>query len=211
MGGTGALSSKIHEYAKTHLSELKKEEQVTGRKFTEYDVAQIMLKKGAITQKEFSVWSYSTEGSVSKSQSEYLKRGGAIFNLANGAPSYLESFNDDPNRIWGFQAGAKPVKKFNLQVKENKFKAHIKSLPNVEMSYKELINSIKFDKMSESEKTEALLEKTGELYYEAQKKGDKKAMKEALLEGFSLTFAVMDDKLGINDAKKVAKKLSGLD
>ena len=98
----------------------------------------------------------------------------------------------------------------NEALKEQKFKDHISSLPEVDATYTELMNDIKFQNMDKKQKTEFLLKTTGQKFYEAQERGDKEAMKEYLKQGIGLTFAYMDDKAGITDIKEAAKKYSGL-
>lgn len=46
--GTPTVSQKIDAYAKAHLTELKKKQGL--KNFTKYDIAEIMLKSGALTQ-----------------------------------------------------------------------------------------------------------------------------------------------------------------
>ena len=98
----------------------------------------------------------------------------------------------------------------NQALKEQKFKDHISSLPEVDATYTELMNDIKFQNMDKKQKTEFLLKTTGQKFYEAKERGDKEAMKEYLKQGIGLTFAYMDDKAGITDIKEAVKKYSGL-
>ena len=98
----------------------------------------------------------------------------------------------------------------NEALKEQKSKDHISSLPEVDATYTELMNDIKFQNMDKKQKTEFLLKTTGQKFYEAKERGDKEAMKEYLKQGIGLTFAYMDDKAGITDIKEAAKKYSGL-
>ena len=98
----------------------------------------------------------------------------------------------------------------NQALKEQKFKDHISSLPEVDATYTELMNDIKFQNMDKKQKTEFLLKTTGQKFYEAKERGDKEAMKEYLKQGIGLTFAYMDDKAGITDVKEAVKKYSGL-
>lgn len=98
----------------------------------------------------------------------------------------------------------------NQALKEQKFKDHISSLLEVDATYTELMNDIKFQNMDKKQKTEFLLKTTGQKFYEAKERGDKEAMKEYLKQGIGLTFAYMDDKAGITDIKEAVKKYSGL-
>ena len=98
----------------------------------------------------------------------------------------------------------------NQALKEQKFKDHISSLPEVDATYTELMNDIKFQNMDKKQKTEFLLKTTGQKFYEAKERGDKEAMKEYLKQGIGLTFAYMDDKAGITNIKEAVKKYSGL-
>ena len=108
------------------------------------------------------------------------------------------------------QRVAKQVLHPNEALKEQKFKDHISSLPEVDATYTELMNDIKFQNMDKKQKTEFLLKSTGQKFYEAKERGNKEAMKEYLKQGIGLTFAYMDDKAGITDIKEAAKEYSGL-
>lgn len=96
----------------------------------------------------------------------------------------------------------------NQALKEQKFKDHISSLPEVDATYTELMNDIKFQNMDKKQKTEFLLKTTGQKFYEAKERGDKEAMKEYLKQGIGLTFAYMDDKAGITDIKEAVKNIA---
>lgn len=96
----------------------------------------------------------------------------------------------------------------NQALKEQKFKDHISSLPEVDATYTELMNDIRFQNMDKKQKTEFLLKTTGQKFYEAKERGDKEAMKEYLKQGIGLTFAYMDDKAGITDIKEAVKNIA---
>lgn len=98
----------------------------------------------------------------------------------------------------------------NQALNEQKFKDHISSLPEVDTTYTELMNDIKFQNMDKKQKTEFLLKTTGQKFYEAKERGDKEAMKEYLYTGVNLVFEILDQKLGIRDIKEAVKKYSGL-
>ena len=204
---SNAIGSKIDDYAKAHVKELKNEEAKTGKSLTKYDIAQLMLAKGALSEKDYGSWMNTSEGAeslkMSTAQKQALQRGNIWGFSGNNQPSYLETLSEtDP---FGIDFSNK---KFDY--KEVDAKSRIRALPQVEMSYTELTNSIKFKKMSREEKTEFLLQETGRMFYEAKEKGDKETMKATLLQGLGLTFAYMDEKAGITDVKEFLKEYSGL-
>ncbi len=94
--------------------------------------------------------------------------------------------------------------------KEIAFYDYVKSQPDIDVNYKDLMFDIEFQKADKKQQVEMLLDKTGELFYEAKEVGNKAAMKELLMQGLGLTFAYMDNKAGITDAKDLIKKYSGL-
>ncbi len=94
--------------------------------------------------------------------------------------------------------------------KEIAFYESAKSMPEIDGNYKDLMFEIEFQKADKKKQVEMLLKKTGEQFYEAKERGDKSAMKEQLIQGLGLTFAYMDNKAGITDAKDLIKKYSGL-
>ena len=108
------------------------------------------------------------------------------------------------------QRVAKQVLHPNEALKEQKLMDEIRSLPEVKETYTELMNDIKFQNMDKKQKTEFLLKTTGQKFYEAKERGDKEAMKEYLKQGFSLVFAVMDEKSRITDIKEDSKEFYGL-
>lgn len=208
------VGNKIDDYARAHAKELKREEAKAGKSFTKYDIAQLMLAKGALSEKDYSSWMNSREGvdalRLSQSQQMALKTGNIWkFAGSGGQDSYLQSLADtDP---FGIEISTEN-KKFDYKdsVEQNKVRAHIKSLPEVEMGYTEIMNSIKFQKMSREEKTQFLLQETRRMFDEAREKEDKETMKATLIQGLGLTFAMTDEKLGIKDVKEFVKEFSGL-
>ena len=98
----------------------------------------------------------------------------------------------------------------NQALKEQKFKYHISSLPEVDATYTELMNDIKFQNMDKKQKTEFLLKTMGQKFYEAKERGDKEAMKGYLFTGVNLVFEILDQKLGIIDIKEFIKENIGI-
>ena len=91
------ISQKIDNYAKTHLSELRKTED--GRyKLTKYDVAKYMLSKGQLSSADFAAWMNTREGFDSQTLSVQQKNAlkiGSIFSFDNPlTPQKEESYLD---------------------------------------------------------------------------------------------------------------------
>ena len=235
--GKNTISQKIDNYVKQNLQTLKKEEAKTGQKKTKYNIAEEMLKSGKLSKAEFAQWCGTTEGAVSKSKTSifgvnnsfgeesYLD---SMTSFSQKSPvqqqatisSHQMKLNEtvaerkkkaaELTKHIKQQQVAKQTLNPNESLKEQKFKDHINSLPEVEETYTELMNDIKFQDMSREEKTEFLLKTAGQKFHEAKQRGDKEAMKEYLKQGFGLVFALMDEKAGIADLKETAKKYSGL-
>ena len=235
--GNNTISQKIDNYVKQNLQTLKKEEAKTGQKKTKYNIAEEMLKSGKLSKAEFAQWCGTTEGAVSKSKTSifgvnnsfgeesYLD---SMTSFSQKSPvqqqatisSHQMKLNEtvaerkkkaaELTKHIKQQQVTKQTLNPNEAVKEQKFKDHINSLPEVEETYTELMNDIKFQDMSREEKTEFLLKTAGQKFHEAKQRGDKEAMKEYLKQGFGLVFAVMDEKAGITDIKEDAKEFYGL-
>ena len=235
--GNNTISQKIDNYVKQNLQTLKNEEAKTGQKKTKYNIAEEMLKSGKLSKAEFAQWCGTTEGAVSKSKTSifgvnnsfgeesYLD---SMTSFSQKSPvqqqatisSHQMKLNEtvaerkkkaaELTKHIKQQQVAKQTLNPNESLKEQKFKDHINSLPEVEETYTELMNDIKFQDMSREEKTEFLLKTAGQKFHEAKQRGDKEAMKEYLKQGFGLVFALMDEKAGIADLKETAKKYSGL-
>ena len=235
--GNNTISQKIDNYVKQNLQTLKKEEAKTGQKKTKYNIAEEMLKSGKLSKAEFAQWCGTTEGAVSKSKTSifgvnnsfgeesYLD---SMTSFSQKSPvqqqatisSHQMKLNEtvaerkkkaaELTKHIKQQQVAKQTLNPNESLKEQKFKDHINSLPEVEETYTELMNDIKFQDMSREEKTEFLLKTAGQKFHEAKQRGDKEAMKEYLKQGFGLVFAVMDEKAGITDIKEDAKEFYGL-
>ena len=235
--GKNTISQKIDNYVKQNLQTLKKEEAKTGQKKTKYNIAEEMLKSGKLSKAEFAQWCGTTEGAVSKSKTSifgvnnsfgeesYLD---SMTSFSQKSPvqqqatisSHQMKLNEtvaerkkkaaELTKHIKQQQVAKQTLNPNESLKEQKFKDHINSLPEVEETYTELMNDIKFQDMSREEKTKFLLKTAGQKFHEAKQRGDKEAMKEYLKQGFGLVFALMDEKAGIADLKETAKKYSGL-
>ena len=235
--GKNTISQKIDNYVKQNLQTLKNEEAKTGQKKTKYNIAEEMLKSGKLSKAEFAQWCGTTEGAVSKSKTSifgvnnsfgeesYLD---SMTSFSQKSPvqqqatisSHQMKLNEtvaerkkkaaELTKHIKQQQVAKQTLNPNESLKEQKFKDHINSLPEVEETYTELMNDIKFQDMSREEKTKFLLKTAGQKFHEAKQRGDKEAMKEYLKQGFGLVFALMDEKAGIADLKETAKKYSGL-
>ena len=233
--GTPTVSQKIDAYAKAHLTELKKKQGL--KNFTKYDIAEIMLKSGALTQAEMNSWRSTGEGFSANNRS------GSVFGSGYaGQESYLDEMTDfsqkstfeknleimNPKKlryetpkqrktrqaqykqhVQDQQASAR-IKNTKAYQNQEAMKKYLATLPPCTESYEELIASQKFESLDKSGKIKFLMETTGRKFYEAMEKGDKSAMRKYALEGMSYVFAYMDDKSGITDIKDAVKKYSGL-
>lgn len=233
--GTPTVSQKIDAYAKAHLTELKKKQGL--KNFTKYDIAEIMLKSGALTQAEMNSWRSTGEGFSANNRS------GSVFGSGYaGQESYLDEMTDfsqkstfeknleimNPKKlryetpkqrktrqaqykqhVQDQQASAR-IKNTKAYQNQEAMKKYLATLPPCTESYEELIASQKFESLDKSGKIKFLMEATGRKFYEAMEKGDKSAMRKYAIEGMSYVFAYMDDKSGITDIKDAVKKYSGL-
>ena len=233
--GTPTVSQKIDAYAKAHLTELKKKQGL--KNFTKYDIAEIMLKSGALTQAEMNSWRSTGEGFSANNRS------GSVFGSGYaGQESYLDEMTDfsqkstfeknleimNPKKlryetpkqrktrqaqykqhVQDQQASAR-IKNTKAYQNQEAMKKYLATLPPCTESYEELIASQKFESLDKSGKIKFLMETTGRKFYEAMEKGDKSAMRKYAIEGISYVFAYMDDKSGITDIKDAVKKYSGL-
>ena len=233
--GTPTVSQKIDAYAKAHLAELKKKQGL--KNFTKYDIAEIMLKSGALTQAEMNSWRSTREGFSANNRS------GSVFGSGYaGQESYLDEMTDfsqkstfeknleimNPTKlryetpkqrktrqaqykqhVQDQQTSAR-IKNTKAYQNQEAMKKYLATLPPCTESYEELIASQKFESLDKSGKIKFLMETTGRKFYEAMEKGDKSAMRKYAIEGMSYVFAYMDDKSGITDIKDAVKKYSGL-
>ena len=233
--GTPTVSQKIDAYAKAHLAELKKKQGL--KNFTKYDIAEIMLKSGALTQAEMNSWRSTGEGFSANNRS------GSVFGSGYaGQESYLDEMTDfsqkstfeknleimNPKKlryetpkqrktrqaqykqhVQDQQASAR-IKNTKAYQNQEAMKKYLATLPPCTESYEELIASQKFESLDKSGKIKFLMEATGRKFYDAMEKGDKSAMRKYAIEGMSYVFAYMDDKSGITDIKDAVKKYSGL-
>ena len=233
--GTPTVSQKIDAYAKAHLTELKKKQGL--KNFTKYDIAEIMLKSGALTQAEMNSWRSTGEGFSANNRS------GSVFGSGYaGQESYLDEMTDfsqkstfeknleimNPKKlryetpkqrktrqaqykqhVQDQQTSAR-IKNTKAYQNQEAMKKYLATLPPCTESYEELIASQKFESLDKSGKIKFLMETTGRKFYEAMEKGDKSAMRKYAIEGMSYVFAYMDDKSGITDIKDAVKKYSGL-
>ena len=233
--GTPTVSQKIDAYAKAHLAELKKKQGL--KNFTKYDIAEIMLKSGALTQAEMNSWRSTREGFSANNRS------GSVFGSGYaGQESYLNEMTDfsqkstfeknleimNPTKlryetpkqrktrqaqykqhVQDQQTSAR-IKNTKAYQNQEAMKKYLATLPPCTESFEELMASQKFESLDKSGKIKFLMEATGRKFYEAMEKGDKSAMRKYALEGMSYVFAYMDDKSGITDIKDAVKKYSGL-
>lgn len=81
------ISQSIDSYAKENIKRLRSEEAKTGRKFTKYDFAQLMLSEGKLSQNDFASWMNTSEGYdnfvLTKQQTQALKQG-SVWTLNGG-------------------------------------------------------------------------------------------------------------------------------
>jgi len=218
---THGVGNRIDDWAKTHISELKQEEGTTGKKLTKFDIAQIMLAKGAINQKDFDSWLKTSDGAnalkLSSAQRQSLANGN-IWGFANDSEaSYLETVTDNSNSFFGldFKIGSKKTD-FEKRFDKTPVREIVEQHPteNKVLSKEEFrvaINKAHLMVAEKGEDLDILMKDAGQRFYEAQKAGDKQAMKDALFEGLGLTFAIMDQKSGITAVKDFAKDMIFLD
>ena len=233
--GTPTVSQKIDAYAKAHLAELKKKQGL--KNFTKYDIAEIMLKSGALTQAEMNSWRSTREGFSANNRS------GSVFGSGYaGQESYLDEMTDfsqkstfeknleimNPTKlryetpkqrktrqaqykqhVQDQQTSAR-IKNTKAYQNQEAMKKYLATLPPCTESFEELMASQKLESLDKSGKIKFLMEATGRKFYEAMEKGDKSAMRKYAIEGMSYVFAYMDDKSGITDVKDAVKKYSGL-
>ena len=62
---TNNISARIDDYARAHSQELKREEASSGKTLTKFDIAQLMLSKGALSEKDYSSWMNTSDGQES--------------------------------------------------------------------------------------------------------------------------------------------------
>lgn len=222
------IGKKIDDFAQNYQAQLRSEEGKSARKMTKYDVAQYMVKQGVLSKAEFENWVKTDEGKnqlqLTNQQKDALRKGN-VFGYANaGQESYLDSVSEfSLGNVLGFEktnngkVKAKPVvkKSFSVekQVKKDKFRAHVNSLPETSESYTDLMKDIK--KNDENKKLAEMTEFERKKYIagkflDAKDKNDKGAMFSALEEFFSYQCQVLDKKFGITDAKDFVKNTVGL-
>lgn len=201
---------------------LDKNEYANWMNTTEGFNAQAMTQKQIIALKQGNVWGFAGYGGgeesyldsmISFSQKDPVEKFNAVYSTntkLNETIAERKKKSAEIQKHIQEQRVAKQVLNPNEALKEQKIMNDIRSLPEVNKTYTELMNDIKFQNMDKKQKTEFLLKTTGQKFYEAKERGDKEAMKEYLKQGFALTFAYMDDKAGITDIKEAAKKYSGL-
>ena len=220
---TGRKMTKfdIAEYMLKH-GKLNKNEYANWMNTTEGFNAQAMTQQQKTALKQGSVWGFAGYGGgqesyldsmTSFSQKTPVEKQNAISGhqmKLNETVAERKKKTAEIQKHIQEQRVKKQILHPNEALKEQKFKDHISSLPEVDATYTELMNDIKFQNMDKKQKTEFLLKTTGQKFYEAKERGDKEAMKEYLKQGIGLTFAYMDDKAGITDIKEAVKKYSGL-
>lgn len=220
---TGRKMTKfdIAQYMLQH-GKLNKNEYANWMNTTEGFNAQAMTQQQKTALKQGSVWGFAGYGGgqesyldsmTSFSQKTPVEKQNAISGhqmKLNETVAERKKKTAEIQKHIQEQRVKKQILHPNEALKEQKFKDHISSLPEVDATYTELMNDIKFQNMDKKQKTEFLLKTTGQKFYEAKERGDKEAMKEYLKQGIGLTFAYMDDKAGITDIKEAVKKYSGL-
>ena len=220
---TGRKMTKfdIAQYMLQH-GKLNKNEYANWMNTTEGFNAQAMTQQQKTALKQGSVWGFAGYGGGEESYLDSMasfskKTPGEKQNAISGHQMKLnETVAERKKKAAEMQKEIKQqqvtnqILNPNQALKEQKFKDHISSLPEVDATYTELMNDIKFQNMDKKQKTEFLLKTTGQKFYEAKERGDKEAMKEYLKQGIGLTFAYMDDKAGITDIKEDAKEFYGL-
>ena len=219
------IGTKIDTYANKYNSNLRSEENKTGYSMNKYDVAKYMLSKGEITQKEFDEWLKTQEGNNNKTESERLHKM-PVFQAKQSSQlgGYLNSVSSTfAGNILGYEVTStgkiktKEVKKTNFdvnkQIKEQKFKNHVKTLPEVDTDPITLTKQIESEK--EAKKIEHLTYSERKNYImgkllDAKDKNDKMGMLDALNEFYTYECEFLDKKFGITNSKEFLKDQSGL-
>ena len=120
---SNGISKKIDEYTRANIKNLRASEAKSGRKFTKYDIAQMMLSQGKLSKNDFAAWMNTREGydnfSLTNQQKQALKNG-SIWGINNGMSltekdkeSYLDGFGRDEyikEPITGVKLRKNPVK-----------------------------------------------------------------------------------------------------
>ena len=120
---SNGISKKIDEYTRANIKNLRASEAKSGRKFTKYDIAQMMLSQGKLSKNDFALWMNTREGydnfSLTNQQKQAL-RNGSIWGINNGMSltgkdkeSYLDGFDRDEyikEPITGVKLRKNPVK-----------------------------------------------------------------------------------------------------
>ena len=200
--------------------ELNKSDFASWMNTSEGFASQTLSKQQSQALKQGNVWSFAGYGSGEESyldsltpfsQKSDIEKINLLYSPNHGL-GIQSTANEKENRVKEINEDLSGSRKVNVKkdLQENKIKAHWESLPEVTASYTELMNSIKFKEMSEEEQVEFLLKTAGEKFNEAREKGDKRAMKEYLMQGIGLAFQKLDNETGITKFKDWAKERSGL-
>ena len=200
--------------------ELNKSDFASWMNTSEGFASQTLSKQQSQALKQGNVWSFAGYGSGEESyldsltpfsQKSDIEKINLLYSPNHGL-GIQSTANERENRVKEINEDLSGSRKVNVKkdLQENKIKAHWESLPEVTASYTELMNSIKFKEMSQEEQVEFLLKTAGEKFNEAREKGDKRAMKEYLMQGIGLAFQKLDNETGITKFKDWAKERSGL-
>ena len=200
--------------------ELNKSDFASWMNTSEGFASQTLSKQQSQALKQGNVWSFAGYGSGEESyldsltpfsQKSDIEKINLLYSPNHGL-GIQSTANEKENRVKEINEDLSGSRKVNVKkdLQENKIKAHWESLPEVTASYTELMNSIKFKEMNEEEQVEFLLKTAGEKFNEAREKGDKRAMKEYLMQGIGLAFQKLDNETGITKFKDWAKERSGL-
>ena len=220
---TGRKMTKfdIAQYMLQH-GELNKNEYANWMNTTEGFDAQAMTQQQVTALKQGNIWGFAGYGGgqesyldsmTSFSQKTPVEKQNAISGhqmKLNETVAERKKKAAEIQKHIQEQRVKKQILHPNEALKEQKFKDHISSLPEVYATYTELMNDIKFQNMDKKQITEFLLKTTGQKFYKAKERGDKEAMKEYLYTGVNLAFEILDQKLGIRDIKEAVKQYSGL-
>ena len=121
------ISQNIDNYTIANIKRLRCEEGKTGRKFTKYDIAQLMVSEGKLSKSDFARWMNTSEGyesSVLTSQQKQALKQGSVWAFNSGMASfgaepYLDKFDGDEyikdpvtGANTGIRKNPKPVKTF---------------------------------------------------------------------------------------------------
>ena len=217
---TNTISQKIDSYTKAHLKELRQEETKTGKALTKYDIAQIMLSSGKLSQSDFAAWMNTQEGF----QSQHVSNASIFSPPSFREESYLDSmtdvivigglkFEDTPENRALQEKSAANLKNLSNDVKEFTKDTKLteadkaKTIPELTREIEAKKEQERFAKMTHDARKKHIMSK----FLTARNQNDTSGMLSALGEFNSYMCQYIDEKLGITGAKQSIKEFVHLD